>query len=106
MKIITGIVLLVLLILLNPSIDQHREALGEVFDRRWNEDIGKDDEDRSWLFDAFLFVAGDSLKSSVRTTVLDHVYRKNFAIFSVGCIKGEVATIGALGFVYVWASED
>ena len=105
MKVITGVVLLVLLILLNPGIEQHRDALGEFFDRRWNEDLAKDDDDRSWLFDAFLFVAGDSLKSSMRATVLDNVYRKNFVIFSVGCVEGHVVTVGAIGLVYVWISE-
>ena len=101
MKVVVIVVASILLILFNPSIEQHREAVGEFFDKRWNEDLNEKRDSLSWFDKAVLFVAGDSIKLSMKEMVLSGLYRENYALFSLGYIEGHVATIGVLGFVYV-----
>ena len=100
MKVLAGVIVLLLLILFNPGIEQHRNAVEEVMDKGWNEYVRQDDH--GLLESVFLFFAGDSVKSVTKAVVLDALYRKNFVLFSVGCIDGKLVSFGTLGFVYVW----
>ena len=100
MHVLAGVIVFLLLILFNPGIEQHRNAVGEVIGKGWNEYVSQDDH--GFFGDVLLFFAGDSVKSATKAVVLDALYRKNFVVFLVGCIDGKIVSFGALGFVYVW----
>lgn len=104
--IIVGVVLLVLLILLNPGIERHRETVGEFFEKRWVIDRAENYDKQSWFTKAALFFAGDQIKDSMRSEILGRVYRDNYVIFSLGRFEGEVLTVGALGYVHVWCDPE
>ena len=100
--IIGTAVVLVLVLIFNPGIEAHREALGVPFDRTWwNEDKAK----CNWFARFGLWLGGDDVRLWVRSRFLDSLTRENYAIFSLGYVNGKLVTLGVLGFVHVFKSD-
>jgi hypothetical protein len=93
-KIIVGILVLSVLLIFNPGVDAHREALLPYVEKGLNEAYDKGD----WLSKIGFIVGGDALKSSV----LDSVRRKSYGVFSIGYVGDEAVSFGILGYVYVF----
>lgn len=100
--VIIGGVVLVLLILFNPRIEAHKEAIELPFDTAWN----AYSRSANW-FDKFgLWVGGDAARSAFRSDYLNLLDRKNCAIFSLGYINGKLVTLGILGYVHVFELSE
>ena len=92
-KCFMAIVFLVLLLVFNPGIDAHREALLPYVQKCFNEAYH---ESGFWGKIDLAFM-GDDIKS----LILNSLYRRSYGIFSLGYIDDKIATIGILGCVYV-----
>lgn len=93
-KIIVGILVLSVLLIFNPGVDTHREALLPYVEKGLNVAYNKG----NWLSKIGFIVGGDVFKSSV----LDSVRRKNYGVFSIGHVDDEAVSFGVLGYVYVF----
>ena len=93
-KTVVAIIILVVLLMFNPGIDAHREAVLPCVEKSMNEAYRKG----NWLSKIGFLVAGDDIKA----TILGSLRRKNYGVFSLGYIEGELASFGILGYVYVF----
>ena len=93
-KTVVAILILVALLMFNPGVDVHREALLPYVEKSLNETYRKG----NLLSKIGFLVAGDDIKS----IFLDSVRRKNYGIFSLGYVDGELVSFGVLGYVYVF----
>ena len=93
-KIVVGFLVLVILLVFNPGIDAHREALYPYVEKSMDEAYHKSD----WLSKIGLLVGGGAIKS----TIIDSIHRKSYGVFSVGYVGDEVVSLGVLGYVHVF----
>ena len=92
-KIIFACVTLLVMYVLNPSIDAHKSAFMLQLDRDVEEAYAKG----GFLTKIGLTFGGDELKSSL----LDSLRRKDYVLFSLGYFDGKLVTVGALGCVHL-----
>lgn len=97
-SVIIGGVILALLIFFNPGIEAHKEALELPFDKAWSEGS----KNANWFEKFGLWLGGDAARLEFRSIWLKQLDRKNYAILSLGYIKGELVTLGILGYVHVF----
>lgn len=98
---IGGIVLVLLLVLLNPSVKAHRDAFGEVLISRFSAHM----LNGSWWDKLNYWYGGEDGVKRCCKVVTDRLYRKNFVIFSLGYFDRELVTLGVFGWVYVFDFE-
>ena len=114
------IIVLIILFFTNPEKSEHRTEVGNVLHEAISEDIHKlinkyCEENPSEFCsgregDASLdaFVAGISkevLKEQVQVFVDEDVSRKNFYLFSLTTINGNIVGVGILNMVFVSSDE-
>ena len=96
-KAIIGILILVVLLLFNPGIEAHKEALSPALDKSMNEAYRKG---------GFLDKVGLALfGGAVKGLAIESLGRKSYGIFSLGYIDEHLVSIGILGCLFV-VDED
>ena len=93
-KIIVAIVLLIVLLIFNPGVDAHREALLPYVQKSFNAAY----QESGLVGKIGLAIGGDTFKE----TIINSAYRKSYGVFSLGYIDGKVVTFGVLGYVHVF----
>jgi len=92
-KILLACAILLVMHVLNPDLDAHKSACMPQLDREVNEAYSKG----NFITKLGLALGGEEFKSSF----LNSLRRRDYVLFSLGYINGELVTIGALGYVHV-----
>lgn len=92
-KIIVGIMMLALLIATNPGKDAHWTEIEAYFEAQ----AAKESKQASWLERFGFWLLKDSMKDSIYNAL----YLRNYGVCSTACIEGNVVTFGILGLVFV-----
>lgn len=92
-KIIVSIVFVVVLLIFNPGVDAHREALLPYVQKSFN----KAYQDSGLVGKIGFVLVGDDIKEAL----INSIYRKSYGICSMCYADGKVVTFGILGYVHV-----
>lgn len=94
MKTIKYIVILIVLLVFNPRIDTHKEALRPYAEKALNEYY----QNGNFVDKLSILV----LKDAYVTTTIDSLHRKSYGVFSLGYINDKLVTLGILNYVHVF----
>jgi len=110
------IIVFAILFFTNPNKWDHRDEVGSVLQEALSEDIDKlldkycaenpsefcsSREDNSFLNEFIGNLSASMLKEQVETFVNDDVSRKNYYLFSLTTVNGDIVGVGILNMVFV-----
>jgi hypothetical protein len=114
------IIVFVVLFFTNPEKRDHREEVGSVLQEALSEDIDKlldkycaenpsefcsSREDNSLINEFIGGMSRSMLKEQVETFVNEEVNRKNYFIFSLTTVNGDIVGLGILNMVFVTSDK-